>query len=69
MEQTSAFKLLAGLVWMIFSAGPLWGQANFYEGKTLTVMIGAKSGSLEIAAQIVAHHLGKYIPGKPVVIV
>ena len=68
MKQKSVFKLLAGLVWMIFSAGPLWGQANFYEGKTLTVMIGAKSGSLEIAAQIVAHHLGKYIPGKPAVI-
>ncbi len=55
--------------WVIFSAGSAWGQANFYEGKTLTVMIGAKSGSLEIASQVVAHHLGKYIPGKPTVIV
>jgi tripartite-type tricarboxylate transporter receptor subunit TctC len=43
-------------------------QANFYEGKTITVLIGAKSGSLAIAAQIVAHHMGKYIPGKPTVI-
>ena len=43
-------------------------QANFYEGKTVTVLIGAKSGSLTIAAQMVAHHLGKYIPGKPAVI-
>jgi len=44
-------------------------QADFYEGKTITVYIGAKSGSLAIAAQIVAHHLGKYIPGKPTVVV
>jgi tripartite-type tricarboxylate transporter receptor subunit TctC len=69
MKQRLAFKLLTGLAWMIVSAGPLWGQANFYEGKTLTIMIGAKSGSLEIAAQVVAHHLGKYLPGKPTVIV
>jgi tripartite-type tricarboxylate transporter receptor subunit TctC len=51
------------------SAGAVWAQANFYEGKTITVLIGAKSGSLEIGAQMVAHHLGKYLPGKPVVIV
>jgi tripartite-type tricarboxylate transporter receptor subunit TctC len=45
------------------------GQANFYEGKTVNIYIGAKSGSLAVAAQIVAHHLGKYIPGKPAVVV
>ena len=32
------------------------------------MLIGAKSGSLEIAGQIVSHHLGKYLPGKPAVI-
>lgn len=48
---------------------PVWGQANFYEGKTITIQIGAKSGSLAIAAQIVGHHLGKYIPGQPAVVV
>jgi tripartite-type tricarboxylate transporter receptor subunit TctC len=53
----------------MFWVAPVWGQANFYEGKTVTVLIGAKSGSLAIAAQIVAHHLGKYLPGKPAVIV
>ena len=46
-----------------------WAQANFYEGKTVNVLIGAKSGSLAIAAQIVAHHLGKHLPGNPAVIV
>src|SRR6266536_2864311 len=69
MKKKWMFKALGGAAWMIFSVGPLWGQANFYEGKTLTIMIGAKSGSLEIAAQVVAHHLGKYLPGKPAVIV
>jgi tripartite-type tricarboxylate transporter receptor subunit TctC len=57
------------LIWVLLAGGPAWGQANFYEGKTVQIMIGAKSGSLEIAAQIVAHHLGKHLPGKPAVIV
>jgi tripartite-type tricarboxylate transporter receptor subunit TctC len=49
---------------------PARAQTNFFEGKTVTVIIGAKgAGSLIAATQIVGHHLGKYIPGKPVVIV
>lgn len=63
-----AVNVLVCLTWLIVCSAPVWGQANFYEGKTVTVLIGAKSGSLEIAAQIVSHHLGKYLPGKPAVI-
>jgi tripartite-type tricarboxylate transporter receptor subunit TctC len=69
MKLTRTLIVLAILAWIALPKGPVWGQANFYEGKTLTIMIGAKSGSLEIASQIVAHHLGKHIPGKPTVIV
>jgi len=68
MQHTRTRTVLAFFAWLIFSAGSAWGQANFYEGKTVTVLIGAKSGSLEIAGQIVSHHLGKYLPGKPAVI-
>lgn len=69
MKLTRTLTVLALFAWWILPTGPAWGQANFYEGKTLNIMIGAKSGSLEIASQIVAHHLGKHIPGKPTVIV
>jgi len=69
MKQTRAYKVFAILAWTMLCVGPVWGQANFYEGKTINIMIGAKSGSLEIAAQVVAHHLGKYLPGKPTVII
>ena len=68
MQYHRAVKVLVCLTWLIVCSAPVWGQANFYEGKTVTVLIGAKSGSLEIAAQIVSHHLGKYLPGKPAVI-
>jgi tripartite-type tricarboxylate transporter receptor subunit TctC len=69
MKQLGVFKVLACMAWVSVWVGPVWGQANFYEGKTIIVQIGAKSGSLAIAAQIVAHHMGKYIPGKPTVVV
>lgn len=68
MKQSSVLRFLACMFWVISGIGSAWGQANFYEGKTVTVLIGAKSGSLAIAAQIAAQHMGKYIPGKPAVI-
>src|SRR5260370_29049510 len=43
-------------------------QSDFYKGKTISVLIGAKTGSLALAGQIVAQHLGRYIPGNPPVI-
>jgi len=52
-----------------FVATPALAQGSFYEGKTVTVVIGASGGSLEIAARIAARHLGKQLPGNPNVIV
>src|SRR5918999_563319 len=69
MNSALRLRLFASLVWLLLAPGSVWAQANFYEGKTVQILIGAKSGSLEIAAQVVAHHLGKYLPGKPSVIV
>jgi len=68
VQKICAFRIVTLLTWLTFSTASAWAQANFYEGKTVTVLIGAKSGSLEIAGQIVAHHLGKYLPGKPALI-
>jgi len=52
-----------------FAAAPVLAQGSFYEGKTVTVVIGASGGSLEIASRIVARHLGRQLPGNPNVIV
>jgi tripartite-type tricarboxylate transporter receptor subunit TctC len=70
MRRTWALDLLTSFSMMLLMASSAGAQANFYEGKTVTLIIGAKgAGSLIAATQIVAHHLGKYIPGKPTVIV
>ena len=65
MKHSQRSVRFAFLALLLLPIGTGWAQSNFYEGKTLTIMIGAKSGSLEIASQVVAHHLGKHIPGKP----
>jgi TRAP-type uncharacterized transport system substrate-binding protein len=44
--------------------------ADFYRGKTVTVVVGfAPGGGYDISARIVARHLGKHIPGHPNIIV
>jgi hypothetical protein len=49
------------------SAG--WGQAEFYRGKTVSMVIGSRlTGTLAISALAVSHHLGRHIPGNPTVI-
>ena len=69
MRRTWILSIFVSLLVTPLLASSARAQANFYEGKTVNVYIGAKSGSLAIAAQIVAHHLPKYIPGKPAVII
>ena len=60
---------LAAICLLFASAfAPAQAQADFYQGKTVSVVIGCKNGSLALSAQIVAQHLGRYIPGNPTVI-
>jgi tripartite-type tricarboxylate transporter receptor subunit TctC len=56
-------------------AGALDGTAragavdDFYRGKAVNLYIGAPSGGgYDIYARLVARHLGKHIPGKPLVV-
>jgi tripartite-type tricarboxylate transporter receptor subunit TctC len=43
---------------------------SFYRGKTLDFLIGAAvGGAYDLPGRIVAHHLGKHIPGNPSVVV
>lgn len=58
----------AALALAFGSAVPAHADADFYRGKTVSIVIGAKGGSLVLSAQIVARHLGRHIPGNPTVI-
>jgi tripartite-type tricarboxylate transporter receptor subunit TctC len=60
---------LAGCLIAAFASTTAQAQADFYKGKTVTVVIGARlTGSLSLAAQLVTQYMGKYIPGNPSVI-
>jgi tripartite-type tricarboxylate transporter receptor subunit TctC len=67
MKKNGVLGVLSALL-MVALASPVWAQADFYKGKTVAIVIGARTGSLAVAAQIVSHHLGKHIPGNPTVI-
>jgi tripartite-type tricarboxylate transporter receptor subunit TctC len=40
--------------------------ANFYRGKTVTIGVGfTAGGGYDLHARVLAHHLGKHLPGNP----
>src|SRR5690349_6403190 len=44
--------------------------ADFYQGKTLTVIVGyAPGGGVDANARAITRHLGRFIPGQPNIVV
>jgi tripartite-type tricarboxylate transporter receptor subunit TctC len=61
-----ARALFAACLLSFFCIEPLFGQANFYQGKTIRVIIGYQPGdNHDLWARFYARHLGKHIPGNP----
>ena len=59
---------LAGAVSIAAPACSVHAQDDFFRGRTVSVVVGSKSGSIATASQIVARHLGRHIPGSPTVV-
>jgi tripartite-type tricarboxylate transporter receptor subunit TctC len=54
---------------LLFSPA-LHAQAPFYQGKTITLVIGNQAGGLyDLWARHIANHIGKQIPGNPNIVV
>ncbi len=52
------------------AATSLQAQENFFQGKTVTIAVGAATGGgLDTYARLVGRHLGKHISGNPNVVV
>src|SRR5262245_31966063 len=43
--------------------------ADFYQGKTLTVIGGYAPGGVDASARAITRHLGRFIPGRPNIVV
>lgn len=62
---------LAGAVLLSLGASAAHAQtpAEFYKGKTLNVLIGVGVGGFyDLNARVVARHIGKHIPGAPMLV-
>jgi tripartite-type tricarboxylate transporter receptor subunit TctC len=47
-----------------------YAQTPYYQGKTMTIIVGTGAGDLyDLYARAIALHMGKYIPGGPSIIV
>jgi tripartite-type tricarboxylate transporter receptor subunit TctC len=67
VQHFGATLTLALAAWS--SAMPASAQ-DFYAGKQLTIIVGAgPGGGYDLQARIAARHLGRHIPGNPVIIV
>jgi len=48
------------------SLEPIFAQANFYAGKTITVVVGSAPGGLyDLWGRLLARTMGKHMPGNP----
>lgn len=65
--------LLACVVFVlcfVFAVLELTAQAEFYKGKTVSIMVAYPAGgAYDTYSRILARHIGKHIPGNPTIIV
>jgi tripartite-type tricarboxylate transporter receptor subunit TctC len=54
----------------IFTHGDGFAQANFYEGKSIRIIVGfSAGGGYDAYSRLLGRHMGKYIPGNPAIVV
>jgi len=58
------------LVCLLLTVSTVGAQESYYRGKTVTFLVGAPpGGGFDTMTRIVARHLGRNIPGNPIVVV
>jgi tripartite-type tricarboxylate transporter receptor subunit TctC len=60
------------LALLVASASPACADdvADFYKGKTFTIVVGHETGTgFDTYSRVLAHHIGRHIPGNPNVVV
>ena len=65
-------KLLTAIVavaW-VFDAPEVHAQSDFYQGKTIRIIVGySPGGGYDALARMLSRHMPKYIPGQPTILV
>jgi len=61
---------LVSFVFLALSSGDAFAQANFYEGKSIRMIVGfSAGGGYDAYTRTLARHMGKHIPGHPAILV
>ncbi|MFH1029462.1 MAG: tripartite tricarboxylate transporter substrate-binding protein, partial [Pseudomonadota bacterium] len=69
MEKNFSF-VVAIVIGATFFSSIAFAAVPFYEGKTIRIVVGLSAGGgYDLWARLIARHFGKYIPGRPTVIV
>jgi tripartite-type tricarboxylate transporter receptor subunit TctC len=68
MKRTRILSALAAGVILPLALTSTQAQEACFEGDTITIVIGAKGGSLTVAAELVGRHIAKHLEGNPTVI-
>ena len=64
-------RILSLSILLLALAGPAAADtvADFYRGKTLSMVIGVSAGGdYDRRARLIARHMGKHLPGKPSIV-
>jgi tripartite-type tricarboxylate transporter receptor subunit TctC len=61
--------IFLGFAMLLATAARAASPADFYKGRTVSIIIGySPGGGYDLYARVLAQHLGKHIPGNPTVI-
>lgn len=70
VKRRAVLGLLGGLTASAATGADAQPVEQFYKGRTITMVVGTAPGGInDISARFVARYLGKYIPGKPAIVV
>ena len=62
-------NVFSALILLLVSTANLRAQTPYYQGKTITFIVGSGAGTAyDMYARLLANHIGKHIPGNPGVV-
>jgi tripartite-type tricarboxylate transporter receptor subunit TctC len=63
-------RLIFALLFLFLGSQNLYGQTDFYKGKTIRFIVGfSAGGGFDTYTRAIARHIGKHIPGNPSTVV
>ena len=70
LKISAEFLIAVVLISILVAPGAALSQTPFYQGKTIRLIVGlAPGGGYDLYARVIARHMGKHIPGNPMIIV